>query len=69
MKNSISGIPNLGDPGAVSGGGEKSNRGRKIQVKNETFLRPTFLTRLNFSLPPLTASRSPWMGGPKPLQD
>ena len=38
----------LGDPGAVSGGGEKSKNGRKK-------------IRANFSPPPLTAPRSPRM--------
>ena len=42
-------LPILGDPGAVSGGGKKSKRARK--VKNDA--------RLDFFLPPLTAPGYP----------
>ena len=48
MKNSNSGRPILGDPGAVTGGEEKSwNGGEKIQakkIKNETFLSQNFFS-------------------------
>ena len=71
-ENLIAGI--LGDPGAVSGGREKSKQARKKfgrrKVKKEnkllfsflTFLRPNFfLACLDFFLPPLTAPGSPRM--------
>ena len=55
----------LGDPGAVSGDGEKSKTGEKKfgrrKVKN-AFLRPNFFSPvLDFSPSPLTAPGSPRM--------
>lgn len=68
MKNSNSGISILGNPGAVSWGGGEHNSGEESQERD--FSSPEFfLTRLDFSLPPLTTPGSPWMGGSKSLQD
>ena len=52
----------LGDPGAVSGGGKKSKRARKNSGE-ENFSSPeSFLARLDFFPPPLTAPGSLTMG-------
>ena len=54
----------LGDPGAVSGDGEKSKTGEKKFGRRKvlTFLRPNFFSPvLDFSPSPLTAPGSPRM--------
>ena len=68
MKNWNSGSLSTETQGQLVGAGKSLNGGEKIQakkVKNETFHRLNFfLTRLDFSLPPLTVPGSPWMGVP-----